>query len=81
MRNYLTLFFRNLARERLYAAINIVGLALGLASCLILGLFLRGELTYDRHLEGPNRCTASPTSSSPAARASASPPPPKRWAR
>jgi len=54
MRNYLTIFFRNLARERLYAAINIVGLAMGLASCLILGLFLRGELTYDRHLEGPD---------------------------
>ncbi len=37
MRNYLTVFFRNLGRERLYAAINIGGLALGLASCLITG--------------------------------------------
>src|SRR6185369_12928828 len=52
MRNHLIVFFRNLGRERLYAAINIVGLALGLASCLVLGLYLRGELTYDRHLEG-----------------------------
>ncbi len=54
MRNYFIVFFRNLGRERLYAAINIVGLALGLASSLILGLYLRGELTYDRHLEGPD---------------------------
>jgi putative ABC transport system permease protein len=52
MRNYFIVFSRNLGRERLYAAINIVGLAPGLASCLILGLYLRGELTYDRHLEG-----------------------------
>jgi hypothetical protein len=42
------LFFRNPGRERLYAVINIGGLALGLASCLILGLYLRDELTYDR---------------------------------
>jgi putative ABC transport system permease protein len=55
MRNYFAIFFRNLGRERLYAGINIVGLALGLASCLVLGLYLRVELTYDRHLEGHGR--------------------------
>src|SRR5690349_11984150 len=49
MRQYLVVLFRSLRRERLYAAINIAGLSLGLASCLILGLFLKSELTYDRH--------------------------------
>jgi len=49
MRHYLVVLFRSLRRERLYAAINIAGLSLGLASCLILGLFLKSELTYDRH--------------------------------
>ena len=52
MRNYLIVLFRNLRRERLYAAINIAGLALGIACCLILGLFLKSELTYDRHFTG-----------------------------
>jgi putative ABC transport system permease protein len=52
MRNYLTVLFRNLGRERLYAAINILGLALGIACCMILGLFLRSELTYDQHYPG-----------------------------
>jgi putative ABC transport system permease protein len=52
MRAYLLVLLRNLARERLYAVINIGGLALGLASCLILGLFLKSELTYDRHFAG-----------------------------
>src|SRR6478735_11882328 len=52
MRNYLAVLFRNIRRERLYAAINIAGLALGFACCLILGLFLKSELTYDRHFEG-----------------------------
>lgn len=49
MRNYLVVLLRNLQREKLYAAINIAGLSLGIACCLILGLFLRSELTYDRH--------------------------------
>ncbi len=49
MTNQLAILLRNLRREKLYSAINIAGLALGLASCLVLGLFLRSELTYDRH--------------------------------
>jgi hypothetical protein len=38
-----------LQRHRRYAAINIAGLAFGIACSLILGLYLRLELTYDRH--------------------------------
>ena len=49
MRHYLVVALRNLSRERLYAAINIAGLSLGIACCMILGLFLRSELTYDRY--------------------------------
>ena len=51
MRNYLIVLLRTLRRERLYAAINIAGLSLGIACCLILGLFLRSELTYDAYNE------------------------------
>jgi putative ABC transport system permease protein len=40
---------RNLYREKIYAVINIVGLSLAIACCLILGLYLRNELTYDQH--------------------------------
>jgi putative ABC transport system permease protein len=49
MNNYLQVLWRMLKREKLYAAINIAGLSLGIACCLILGLFLRSELTYDQH--------------------------------
>jgi putative ABC transport system permease protein len=49
MRHHLIVLLRNFQREKLYTAINIAGLALGLGSCLLLGLFLRSELTYDRH--------------------------------
>jgi putative ABC transport system permease protein len=49
MGSYLAILARNFTREKLYTSINIVGLAFGLASCLVLGLFLKSELTYDKH--------------------------------
>jgi putative ABC transport system permease protein len=51
MRNYLAVLFRVIRRERLYAAINIAGLSLGVACCVLLGSFLWSELTYDRHFD------------------------------
>jgi putative ABC transport system permease protein len=52
MRNYLTVLLRNLLREKLYTAINLTGLSLGIACCLVLGLFLKSELTFDQHFAG-----------------------------
>ncbi|MBN1238657.1 MAG: ABC transporter permease [Gammaproteobacteria bacterium] len=49
MNAYLKIALRNLYREKRYAIINIAGLALAIACCLVLGLYLRGELSYDRH--------------------------------
>src|SRR5579862_9803992 len=49
MRNYLLVLIRTLQREKVYAAINIAGLSLGVGCCLLLGMFLWSELTYDRH--------------------------------
>ena len=49
MKRYSQIALRVLAREKLYAALNVSGLALGLACCLMLGLYLESELTYDRH--------------------------------
>lgn len=38
---------RTLARDKSYALLNVAGLALAIACCLILGVYLRSELTYD----------------------------------
>ena len=51
-RNYLTVGLRSLAKNRLYSIINIVGLAIGLAACLMILAFVRYELSYDRWLPG-----------------------------
>jgi putative ABC transport system permease protein len=49
MKRYLKVALRSLGREKLYAFLNVAGLALGLACCLTLGLYLWGELNNDRH--------------------------------
>jgi putative ABC transport system permease protein len=41
--------WRTLYREKSYALINLCGLSLAVACCLILGLYLKSELTYDQH--------------------------------
>ncbi len=46
---FLKITLRNLYREKMYAVINISGLSIAIACCLILGLWLHSELTYDRH--------------------------------
>ena len=48
IRNYLKITFRNIRRNKLYALVNISGLALGIASFLFIGLYIYNELRYDR---------------------------------
>ena len=47
-RNYLVVAWRNLVRQRLYSAINVAGLAIGMACCVLILLFVQDELSYDR---------------------------------
>jgi putative ABC transport system permease protein len=51
-RNYLATALRNLLRNRLYAAINITGLAVGFAAALLIALFVRDEFSYDSWIPG-----------------------------
>jgi putative ABC transport system permease protein len=48
IRNYFKIAFRNIARNKIYAGINIAGLAVGMAACLLLFLVVRYELGYDK---------------------------------
>jgi putative ABC transport system permease protein len=54
-RNYLTVGVRALAKNRTYAFINIFGLAVGLAACLLILLYVRYETSYDEWLPGSDR--------------------------
>jgi len=53
IRNYFKTAWRNLFRNKGFALINILGLAVGLTCCLLLTLYLQHELSYDRfHSKG-----------------------------
>lgn len=53
--NSLKTALRNLFRQRMFAAINVVGLATGIATCMLIGLFVFDEWNYDRFHEKANR--------------------------
>ncbi|MBC7891947.1 MAG: ABC transporter permease, partial [Sphingobacteriaceae bacterium] len=49
LRNYLKIALRNLAKHRINTAINIAGLSIGMACCLLIVLFVADERSFDRH--------------------------------
>lgn len=53
--NYLKIAFRNLGREKFYALINILGLAISIACCLLILVYVQDELSYDRFPENSER--------------------------
>ncbi|MBS1602904.1 MAG: ABC transporter permease [Bacteroidetes bacterium] len=48
-RNYLKIAFRSLRKSKGFTALNIIGLASGLAVCLLIVLYVTDELSYDRY--------------------------------
>jgi putative ABC transport system permease protein len=46
--NYLKIAIRNLRKNKLYSAVNIIGLSIGIASCLLIGVYIADELSFDR---------------------------------
>ncbi|MEQ9442101.1 MAG: ABC transporter permease [Cyclobacteriaceae bacterium] len=47
LQNYISITLRNLRRQGLYAFLNIFGLSVGIASCLLIVLYIVDELRYD----------------------------------
>src|SRR5262245_50444647 len=49
IRNYIKTAWRNLLRYKGFSFINILGLAIGLGCCILVGLFMKDELSYDKY--------------------------------
>jgi putative ABC transport system permease protein len=47
-KNYFTIAWRNLSKHKLYSGINIVGLAIGMAACIVITLFVYYEKSFDQ---------------------------------
>jgi len=55
LKNYLKTAIRNLRRQKAYSTINITGLAVGLVCCMLILLWVRDELSFDRFHENADR--------------------------
>lgn len=54
-KNYFKTALRNLYKNRLYSIINVVGLTVGLTACLLIGVYIMHELSYDKFNANANR--------------------------
>ncbi|HEY2583313.1 MAG TPA: FtsX-like permease family protein [Mucilaginibacter sp.] len=55
IKNYFKIAWRNLRKNRLYAFINISGLTIGIVSCLLIGIYIKHELSYDHFNKNAGR--------------------------
>lgn len=55
LKTYFKVALRNLWKNRLYTSINIAGLSVGLAACVLIVLFVRDELSFDKHFDNSDR--------------------------
>jgi putative ABC transport system permease protein len=54
-RNYLKIAYRQFLKQKMYAFIKIGGFALGIAACLLIGLYIREETNFDRSYPDADR--------------------------
>lgn len=55
IKNYLKIAWRNLLRHKTFSVINVGGLAIGIAACLLISLYVHYELSYDAYHTKGNR--------------------------
>ncbi len=53
--NYLKSTYRNIIKNKLYSFIKIGGFALGIATCFLIAIYIRHELSYDKHYNNTDR--------------------------
>lgn len=60
-RNYFKIAWRNLAKNKLYSIINVAGLTIGITCCILIGLYLLNEFSYDRFHKNADRLVRATT--------------------
>jgi putative ABC transport system permease protein len=54
-KNYLKIARRNIEKNKMYSSIKIGGLAVGIAACLLIALYIIDEISYDKHYKNVDR--------------------------
>jgi putative ABC transport system permease protein len=55
IKNYIKIAWRNLLKHKSFSLVNIFGLAIGIAACLIIFIYVRHELTFDQYNKNADR--------------------------
>ncbi|WP_153797362.1 ABC transporter permease [Foetidibacter luteolus] len=55
LKTYFKIAWRNISKNKLYSAINILGLTIGIAASILIGVYILNELSYDRFNVNANR--------------------------
>ena len=55
IRNYLTIAWRNLMKNKVFSFINVLGLSVGLTCCILISLYIHHETSYDKHYANGER--------------------------
>ncbi|HPW63713.1 MAG TPA: ABC transporter permease, partial [Cyclobacteriaceae bacterium] len=55
LKNNLKIASRSLLKQKIYTIINVLGLAVGIASCLLIVLFIQNEFSYDKFFQDHDR--------------------------
>ncbi|HWB27745.1 MAG TPA: ABC transporter permease [Chitinophagaceae bacterium] len=55
LKNYITIAWRNLVKNKAYSLINITGLAAGMAIAMLIGLWIWNETSFDRYFKNYDR--------------------------
>jgi len=61
LRSYFKIAWRNLRKNKLYSLVNIGGLTTGITCCILIGLYLLNEISYDRFHENADRLIRATT--------------------
>ena len=61
LRNYFKTAWRNLIRNRLFSIVNMAGLSIGIAGCMLIGMYIYHELSFDRFQQNADRLVRATT--------------------
>jgi len=61
LKNYFKTAWRNLVNHKVYSILNVLGLSIGIACCILIGLYVSNELSYDRFHANASRLVKATT--------------------
>ena len=73
LRNYFKVMLRSLLKNKVFTLINLLGLATGMAVCLLLVLYIQNELGYTISISTATTSTGSPSNANSPAEAPSAP--------